>query len=542
MNTKQWLSALCFCIGLLGTGCIENDLPYPTIVGEIQEIDVEGMVSAKIVDATATVNVKVADTIDLKDIRVKKLVVTEKMKVYPDSLACIDFVHFPDTGFVSADSLPATANTRIDFRNPVKFRLSLYQDYTWTVNVTHEINRIISVKNQVGQAFVDEYTKNVVIYVDSVAQPSLRNIEILSLQLGSSIAVTEPDPTLITDFSRPRIFRVTLFGETEEWTVSVQYPPADMQTTELSAWAKRAYIKGKTSTGVVSIDYREAGATVWESMLSNELTVEGEDFLAILTHLRSSTDYEYQLTIDGKTQPIETFRTDSAQQFPNFSFDSWHQEGKVWYPNPDMSAENYFWDSGNKGTSIAGGKNPTSEEKKDVIKGSAIRMASEYVVVKFAAGNIYTGSFVDIIGTRGAMIDFGRPYTARPSGLKGYYKYTSGVIDNTNDTYAGMMGQKDSCHIYMALFDWTGPFRVNTVEGTFIDLSWENESMIAFGELKSDQSISDYQPFRIQLTYRDYFTKPKYVVMVASASKYGDFFTGSTGSILLLDECELIFE
>lgn len=542
MNTKQWLAGLCLCIGLLGTGCIENDLPYPTIVGEIQEIEVEGMVSAKIVDATATVNVKVADTVDLKDIRVKKLVVTEKMKVYPDSLACIDFVHFPDTGFVSADSLPATANTRMNFRDPVKFRLSLYQDYTWTVHVTHDINRIISVKNQVGQAFVDEYTKNVVIYVDSVAQPSLRNIEILSLQLGSSIAVTEPDPTLITDFSRPRIFRVTLFGETEEWTVSVQYPPADMQTTELSAWAKRAYIKGKTSTGVVSIDYREVGATAWESMLSNELTVEGEDFLAMLTHLRPSTDYEYQLTIDGKTQPVETFRTDSAQQFPNFSFDSWHQEGKVWYPNPDMSAENYFWDSGNKGTSIAGGKNPTSEEKKDVIKGSAIRMASEYVVVKFAAGNIYTGSFVDIIGTKGAMIDFGRPYTARPSGLKGYYKYTSGVIDNTNTTYAGMMGQKDSCHIYMALFDWTGPFRVNTVEETFIDLSWNNESMIAFGELKTDQSISDYQPFRIQLTYRDYFTKPKYVVMVASASKYGDFFTGSTGSILLLDECELIFE
>lgn len=542
MNTKQWLAGLCLCIGLLGTGCIENDLPYPTIVGEIQEIEVEGMVSARIVDATATVNVKVADTVDLKDIRIKKLVVTEKMKVYPDSLACIDFVHFPDTGFVSADSLPATANTRMNFRDPVKFRLSLYQDYTWTVHVTHDINRIISVKNQVGQAFVDEYTKNVVIYVDSVAQPSLRNIEILSLQLGSSIAMTEPDPTLITDFSRPRIFRVTLFGETEEWTVSVQYPPADMQTTELSAWAKRAYIKGKTSTGVVSIDYREAGTTAWESMLSNELTVEGEDFLAMLTHLRPSTDYEYQLTIDGKTQPVETFRTDSAQQFPNFSFDSWHQEGKVWYPNPDMSAENYFWDSGNKGTSIAGGKNPTSEEKKDVIKGSAIRMASEYVVVKFAAGNIYTGSFVDIIGTKGAMIDFGRPYTARPSGLKGYYKYTSGVIDNTNTTYAGMMGQKDSCHIYMALFDWTGPFRVNTVEETFIDLSWNNESMIAFGELKTDQSISDYQPFRIQLTYRDYFTKPKYVVMVASASKYGDFFTGSTGSILLLDECELIFE
>lgn len=527
---------------LLATGCIENDLPYPTIVGEIQAIEIENMVSAKITDATATVTVKVADTVDLRDLRVNKLLVTEKMKVYPDSAACLDFVHFPDTGFVSADSLPASANTRINFRRPVKFRLSLYQDYLWTVNVTHDINRTIAVKNQVGQPFVDEYTHNVVIYVDSAAQPSFRNIEIIQLQLGSSIAVTEPEPSTVTDFTRPRLFRVTAFGDTEEWTVSVQYPPADMQTTELSAWAKRAYIKGSTSTGEVSVAYRQAGQTEWEWMLSSDLSVAGEDFLATLTHLSPCTDYEYQLTVDGKTQPVETFRTDTAQQFPNFSFDAWHQEGKVWYPNPDMSRENYFWDSGNKGTSIAGGKNPSSEEKRDVVKGSALRMASEYVVVKFAAGNVYTGSFVDIIGTKGAMIDFGRPYTARPAGLKGYYKYTSGVIDNTNETYAEMRGQKDSCHIYMALFDWTAPFRVNTVEGIFIDLSWNNESMIAFGELKTNQSIADYQPFRIQLTYRDYFTKPKYVVMVASASKYGDFFTGSTGSVLLLDECELIFE
>lgn len=539
---KKYLFFLLLILAVISTGCIENDLPYPTIKGEILEIDMEGMVSAKIADASATVNVKVADTVDLRDVRIKKLVVTEQMKVYPDEKACLDFTHFPDTGFVSADSLPQGANTRMNFREPVQFRLSLYQDYLWTVNVTHEINRMISVKNQVGQAFVDEYTHNVVIYVDSAAQPSFRNIEITSLQLGSSIATTEPDPATVSDFTRPRIFRVTLFGVTEEWTVSVQYPAAGMQTAELSAWAKRAYIKGTTTTGNVAVAYRELGETEWESMLSNELTVEGEDFLAILTHLRPGTDYEYQLTVDGKAESVETFRTDTVQQFPNLSFDIWYQDGKVWYPNADMSAENYFWDSGNKGTSIAGGKNPTSEEKRDVVKGSAIRMASEYVAVKFAAGNIYSGSFVDIIGMRGAMLDFGRPYTGRPSALKGYYKYTSGVIDNANGAYTDLMGQKDSCHIYVALFDWTAPFRVNTDVGTFVNLSWENESMIAFGELKSNQSISDYQTFRIPLTYRDYFTKPKYVVMVASASKYGDFFTGSTGSVLLLDECELVFE
>lgn len=64
------------------------------------------------------------------------------------------------------DSLPATANTRMNFKQPVSFLLRLYQDYEWKVNVSHEIVRKIKVKNQVGQALVDEVTKNVIVYVD----------------------------------------------------------------------------------------------------------------------------------------------------------------------------------------------------------------------------------------------------------------------------------------------------------------------------------------------------------------------------------------
>ena len=65
---------------------------------------------------------------------------------------------------------------------------------------------------------------------------------------------------------------------------------------------------------------------------------------------------------------------------------------------------------------------------------------------------------------------------------------------------------------------------------------------LAFGELKTDQSNSEYKEFRIPIKYKDYAIKPTYIVMVASASKYGDYFTGSTSSVLLLDECELVFE
>ena len=166
-------------------GCVENDLPYPTIVGQITEMEVAGMTSCRILGASNTVEIKVADTIDLRDLRVEKLVVTEGMKVYPDSAACLDIAHFPDTGFVSADSLPAGMDTRMNFLNPVKFRLSLYQDYDWTVNVSRDIVRKIKIKNQVGSALIDDYTKNVIVYVDSTEQPSLRNIEIEELQLGT---------------------------------------------------------------------------------------------------------------------------------------------------------------------------------------------------------------------------------------------------------------------------------------------------------------------------------------------------------------------
>ena len=498
-------------------GCVENDLPYPTIVGQITEMEVAGMTSCRILGTSNTVEIKVADTIDLRDLRIEKLVVTEGMKVYPDSAACLDIAHFPDTGFVSADSLPAGMDTRINFLNPVKFRLSLYQDYGWTVNVSRDIVRKIKIKNQVGSALVDDYTKNVIVYVDSTEQPSLRNIEIEELQLGSSIAQTSPDPSKVVDFTRPRVFYVTAFDETEEWTLSVQYPNANVQLTQLSAWTRRAYISGSISKGEVEAEYRKAGETVWESVLPNEISYEGEDFLIMMTHLTPGTDYEYRLTMNGTTGETLTFTTDTVMQVPNLGFDDWVMKNeKTWYPNATMDDADHFWDSGNEGASIAS-RNPTSPETGDVVSGRAVKMASDYISIasKFAAGNIYTGDFVGLAGIEGAELDFGQPYTGRPSALKGYYKYTPGVIDQAKVPYEALLGQTDSCHIYVGLFDWSAPFRVNTTTGTFVDLTWNNESMIAFGEMKSCEATgSDYRQFKINLAYRDYFTRPKYITLL----------------------------
>lgn len=550
---KERNSILCVLLALLFSACVENDLPYPTIQGVIEEFGIEGETSVKIDKTSASIAVKVADTLDLRNLKVQKLVVTSGMTVIPDSAACKDFVHFPDTGFMSVDSLPAAVNTRMNFKEPVNFLLRLYQDYPWKVTVEHDITRKVKVANQLGEPLIDVNNYNVVIYVDSASQPSLRNVKLETLQLASSIAEVEPaNWENITDFTRPRIFRFTAFGETEEWTVSVAYPPAGMSFTSVSAWAKRACVTGVTQTGQVSARYRGQPQTDtkadsdegWEEVLSSEIEIDEEgNFTLVFTHLKPGMVYEYELTVDGKTEEIKTFTTEEVELVPNLSMDDWYKDGKSWYANLDLSAENYFWDSGNKGSNAVGEANPTSPETSDVVKGKAARLESKTVAGVFAAGSLYCGTFGKVEGLSGASLNFGRPYTGRPSALRGYYKYNSGTIDKAKDPYKDLEGRKDSCHIYMALFSgWSAPFPVNTNTGTFVDLSWNNESLLAFGQLVQGETVKDYTQFRIDMEYRDQTTKPTYILIVASASKYGDYFTGSTSSVLLLDELELVFE
>ena len=545
MALTGWLWAL-----LLLCGCVENDLPYPTIVGEIEEFAVEGQTSIKINKAEGTIAVKVVDTIDLRNLRVEKLVVTEGMQVIPDSAACKSFTHFPDSGFISADSLPASANTRMDFSQPVSFLLRLYQDYTWRVTAESDITRKVEIENQLGTALIDVDTRNAIVYVDSTAQPSLRDVHIKTLQLGRSNAVITPDPQRITDFTRPRVFFVTSFGQTEEWTVSVAYPPKGMSFTTLAPWAKHASLKGTTRTGQVSAIYRELPAVVskaegeWESVLASEIRIDEEgNFTLTFTHLKPATTYEFQVTVDGVSEEVKQFTTEAVQTVPNLSFDDWYKDGKSWYPNINLDPENYFWDTGNKGSNAVGEANPTSPETADVIRGKAARTESKTVAGVFAAGSFYTGSFNKVEGLNGASLYFGRPFTGRPTALAGYYKYNCGTIDKAKDPYKELIGRPDTANIYMALFSgWSAPFLVNTNEGTFVDLTWNNDNLLAFGEIRQGQTIKEYTRFRIDLQYRDETTKPTYALIVASASVFGDYFTGSTSSVLLVDELELIYE
>ena len=53
---------------------------------------------------------------------------------------------------------------------------------------------------------------------------------------------------------------------------------------------------------------------------------------------------------------------------------------------------------------------------------------------------------------------------------------------------------------------------------------------------------NDLMEFTIPLDYKDKAKIPSNIILVASASRYGDYFTGGAGSTMWVDDIELIYE
>ena len=154
---------------------------------------------------------------------------------------------------------------------------------------------------------------------------------------------------------------------------------------------------------------------------------------------------------------------------------------------------------------------------------------------------MYVGNYLRTEGTNG-VLNFGKPFSERPTRLKGYFKYTSATIDKSNSELAHLIGQPDTCQIYIALGDWSEPLEIRTKPSDRKIFDKNDPHVIAYAELSSGESVLEYTPFTLELEYRATNRIPTYIVVVASASKYGDFFTGGDGSVLFIDDFSLEYD
>lgn len=394
-------------------------------------------------------------------------------------------------------------------------------------------------------------------------------------------------------------FTVTVDGTMTQYNCTITVDPNDASAALLSAnpWAKFAYLKaesvnaGGVDISTLKFQYRVKDTEAWTDATATKETVEGADiYTGKATKLEPSTTYEYRLVnTDASFESSGEFTTEEAKELYNGNFDNWHPNGNIWYAiapedatsfdNSESKFLNSFWDSGNPGAAMIGADSQPTMPVKDTDayggKGQSAKLTSMYKgfgsMGKFAAGNIYTGHYcetiMEILAQKfGARLRFGHEFTSRPTQLKGVYKYSRGTtIDYGSDEYKSKLESTggDLCSVYIALTDNEGlkdnasmepaAFEIdnnltadepeNFKYKSTIDFSEKNPHIIAYGELSENEAkgAADWTPFTIDLKYRDLTRVPKYIIVVASASKYGDYFTGSTSSVMYIDDFELVY-
>lgn len=555
-NLTRILGILTLTVGILSSCAIENDIPYPIVEASIESMTVEGQrgadentfTAATINKSARTVTLYVNDGVDISRLQILSLKTTSGAELLADSAACENYAKFPTMGFASLDSIPLSSNTRVNFTNPVTFTLRTYQDYQWKVTVNQIIQRDIDVEGMRSYV-IDADTRTVIIYVDPATD--LTNLNVKKLNLGGEYGRVTPDPTLQKDYSKPSTFNVSCSWEefSYEWTVYV-YPDSKengSSSADAFAMTTRATVTGNVQSGKTpTVEYRKESEASWSTVPSANVSTSGNTFSATLTGLSASTTYKYRISVDGSASSEQTFTTAAATPLENGAMEEWSQDGKQW--NPWAAEKDAFWGTGNKGSSILSSIGNITSPTDESVSGKAAYLESKDAWLKLAAGNLFIGDF-DLDGTNG-LLHFGRPFTSFPTALRLYYKYTPAIIsivgssieETLPSSLKNMVGQSDLFHIYIALSDKSEPYEIRNNPDKRQLFDPNDANIIAYGEYTSSEPVTSYKKLEIPLEYRATNRTPKYIIIVASSSKYGDYYLGGVGSKLWLDEMELVYE
>ena len=553
MKFLRYLLLLPLFLGL--NSCMEYDMSYPRILAEFVEFDVQGAKKVTIDPSNMVVNIDLAEEESLSAVKVNSVKLNDKS-------------YFKDGEFPEV----------LDLREPYSVILSLYQDYRWTIKASQSVDRVFKCANQVGAPTFDTDHNEIIAYVSNTQRLKNLRVDEMKLELIGSKVVRTTGRVLVDnqvqeitqdcefpmelDCTLKRSFDVEYKGAITTWNLTVVPVNVPAQITSIAAWCWSADIYATfdgTSEPPV-FNYRKFGELEWTTVPQEIVEVDGVNVHVHLTELEQAVGYETMMVFNGEELPGIEFTTDTPQQLFNMNFDQWSYTGsaakQVWFPYPaSADASMLVWDSANKGAAEYIGS-LTMPEYNDVAVagGAAAKLVSKYAVVKFAAGNLYTGQFIGLVGIKGADIDWGVPFNAKPKALKGYYKYSPAMINYKNNSEVASPTELDMCQLQVILMDHHEPYKVlpvgdvngPTIDGELIDLE-THPSIIARAIVNLEKSdvdgdgTADWVEFELPLEYRNYRT-PKYAIVTAASSYLGDYFTGGHGSTMLVDEFEFVYE
>lgn len=406
------------------------------------------------------------------------------------------------------------------------------------------------------------------------------SVEASGISLHAPNAIMETGGTWKIQFSEELIAKMTAQegqvtttltatdknGKQRMVTWNIVVSNATVATTEAipyEIWTSKATLHGKVTGTLAStpkFQYRVKGSGSSWTTVDADLTES--TFSKEITGLNPGTTYEYQ-AMDGTQASTVTceFTTETAFQPDNASFE-YTQTYKVstLLGNKDclffyQEGKEMWWDTGNTGSATAG-KTLTTQDSNIKNSGNySAKLASASIMGTFAAGNLFTGKFLGTEDMTKGILGWGRPCTSRPKALKVWVRYTPGTVDNGDSHISN--GETDKGIIYVAVGDWKSsdstygsewPIVVRT-KGPVL-FNPHDEGTIGYGEHiftenYGTETETSLKEITIPLDYEGYGgynRKPETILIVASASQYGDYYEGSSSSVMWLDDMELIYE
>ena len=293
---------------------------------------------------------------------------------------------------------------------------------------------------------------------------------------------------------------------------------------DYNLWSGKASFKANivdAAATSVKIAYSANGGA-WTEV---EATANGGYYTATGVGFAAEKNYSYKLVVNGadsgKTLSVATA---AGVQLPNGDFESWS----------DDKTPGGLWSSGNNSfvtlMKKASGRNG----------GSCAFLDSQAAVGKFAAGNLFTGSFEMNISTMSGKVTFGKDFTfnAKPESVSFWMKNTQGQINY------GDKGSGTDKYTAMVLITNGATYTVDTTdESSFLvfDTLASKPGIIAYGYINSDDSNADWVEKTVQLTYVAGYEQmtPKKISISFTPSGYGDYWCGSTDSEMYVDDVRL---
>ena len=520
-NIKTLLTVFTVAVNVALSGCIKNDIPYPQIQVGFRSIEAEWASQPATIDSLN---------------RSVTLFLGEKADI--SNVAITSYELSPEAVLVSPENI-----SHLDLTKDIEVVVGLYQDYTWTITARQTIERFFEVKNQIGSSTIDVPAQRVIFSIpDNI---DITSVHVESVKLGPEGSVMQPDLNdKDVDFTSPVEVSVTAYGRTSTWTIYADIVETTVFTTQADGWTRVAWVYGEAESGKNNgIEYKRIDSDDWIKVPESKITYTGGRFVACINGLEPMTEYVARAYSNEEYGAELTFTTQQEVQMPDSSFDTWSQNGKLWQPWAE--AVNPYWDTGNRGATVLGTANVLPTDDTFTGKGQAAMLKTEFKGIagigKLAAGSIFAGSYVRTDGTNG-VLSFGREFNQRPTKLRGALKYKTSTITDATSGFENMIGQPDTCIVWVALIDSQEPFEIRTNPSNRHLFNPEAADVIAYGYVQYGNNIDEYTEFEVELKYKSTSRVPSYILCVSSSSKYGDYFTGGRGSVMYLDDLSLLYD